>query len=50
MKGGFSGDRRILGAHNGKCGSCVRSAPCKGVWGQMLDFRPSEIVSGAIWK
>ena len=57
MKGGFSGDRRILAMgvltkenaafacearHLGGLGAC----PLR----KILDFRPSEIVSGAIWK
>ena len=57
MKGGFSSYRRILamGVLTTENGTVARKARHVGVSGGMpprkiLNFRPSEIVSGAIWK
>ena len=57
MKGGFSGDAAILAVVvlTTENGVVAREARHLGGFGGMpprkiLDFRPSEIVSGAIWK
>ena len=58
MKGSFSSDRRILamGVLTTENGAVARFSRHVGVSGGMppprkfLNFRPSEIVSGAIWK
>ena len=48
----FSGDAMVLAVVvlTTENGAVAREARHLGAFGKILDFRPSEIVSGAIWK